>query len=251
MTDNALWVLREKTEALYAGLATEPPPRWTAERCGVALDDFHALSTLPLREVSRSHIWSFADLTPSPPVREMRYLLPRWSEILSAGEIVRGIDVACDLSHLKWSGFPENWDRKDVALIETCLLALLQAVIDDPSRFARYVLGGVEMNYAELVLMAGVSASQVVALLDAQPVSVKKRMVLNHLERGTKALEFTHLDGAEAGELARWVRSCDPVGILENAFVSASSEAEEWRISERLSWLEAELGCRPSAERLI
>lgn len=231
-------------ERIYHQFEARAPERWSGYLLGVAEDDWRALSKLPLRDVARTNIWTFADLTSVPPVRELRYLLPRWFEIIAQGVLVRNIDIDCDLSHLRWSGYPQNWDIEDVALIEGFFHCLLRAVIAEPQKFVEASMFGCEIAYVLMALEAGAGAERIIGLLGSYSKIANDKIILNHLKVGGDVLSFTFLEGASAKALSDWIVAQNPVEILERAFHSATDETEQSEISRRLYWLEEEFRIR-------
>ncbi len=233
--------LTDCVERLYRRFKADAPGHWSGDDLGVAKDDWKALSTLPLRDLTRGHIWTFDDLTVAPPIREMRYLLPRWFEIIAQGEMVKNIDIECELTILRRSGYPQGWAAADVALIEVFFAQLLLAVVADPARYQREGAVLRDLSYAELALDAGASTDGILAVLDGLARSAKERVVLNHLMDTVSALSFTHLKGPPAKALSDWIVAQNPVEVLERAFHSAKDDDEQGRMSRRLHWLEEEL----------
>lgn len=232
--------LTDCIDKMYRQFKAAPPGRWSGDDLGVAEADWRALSSLPLRQVTRGHIWTFDDLTPHPPIREVRYLLPRWFELIAQGQLVRNIDLGCELSVLPRAGYPQDWPDRDVALIEEAFAHLLHAVIVSPAKFHFMRFAGVEVGYVEMALNARATIEGVIALLNGLPVETRERIVLNHVREASTATEFPDLDGERRAALAAWVVSQDPVGIVERAFHASNEEASQREFSQLLSGLESE-----------
>jgi hypothetical protein len=185
--------LKAAVEEAYRVFKAEAPERWSGDDIGVGKEDWERLSTVPLRELTRSDTYHFLTETGVFNRHEVRYMLPRILDLLAAGEEPHAAGDECSLSCLANAGYPEQWTAPERAAIDAFFFAMLDACLEDEEFWERWSLD-------TLLCVAGCANADVGALL-------------------------ARADRAEDQRLARavahdidWVGGLYPAGGLVNAF---------------------------------
>lgn len=134
-----------------------------------------ALIRTPLREISSALLSEYTssahEWDDGPVAREMRYLLPRYLELIAWGAIP-GFDLDICLSRLSKSGWRSKWPDREIDLLDR----FLDALVDDRARvieLAHWPIGWRLRSDVEgvlaLTVTAGGDLGRVLARLDRVP----------------------------------------------------------------------------------
>jgi len=148
----------------------------TVCRCGVCVSEQDArdLSTTPLRAISSSLLAEYTDsahhwLEPGV-AEEFRYFLPRYFELIAAGEVPCGLGIELCLKRLFDSGYRGQWSAAEAAAIDGFFLAYFRTRLHAPVEVGRFGLPVAETAGVEEVLCmvayAGGDLSRLLAAWD-------------------------------------------------------------------------------------
>ena len=243
--------LTDLVEGAYRAFVVPVPVHWSGDDTGLAPDNWRRLSTVPLRQLTPHDLSHFSDETPGTlPRHEVRYLLPRYLDLLACGKRPQIVGVEASLAVLRRSGYREAWTESEQVIIEEFLAAFLEAFMANPDYFDFDTILGEVLC---MVACAGSDAPALLPRLDRAPPPLLARSVARWVNstygptwrESLRNAFWQNLPGEDA--VLDWLAALDPPRYLERAFFNetdpvwrdlisqAQVSTETWGLSSQIS----------------